>query len=262
VGGLGRIDLQGDVDLLRFRGVHGEVRREREAARQHPDDASGDSVELDRSAENRRITAEARLPEGVSEHGDGRATGAILLRREPSAEDRRRAQRLERVRRDESGAQPNRLSGPGQIRLIGLPGRDTREARTQPAVVEELAVRDPGLRKVHPAAPDHHPAVRLRVGQRRQEDRANDREDRGRRAHREGERRDRRRRESGRPAQPARRVSEVPEEIFHAASLRTMRSSPCPGRRPRRPEVTSKKGSVCARRKRPSGGRTGPPASF
>ena len=94
-----RVDPLGNEELRRLGGVDGEVGREREAAGHHAHDAPRRAVELDRAADDRRIAAEAVLPETVREDDDGRPSGSVLVRREGAPQDRRDAEGLEGVRR-------------------------------------------------------------------------------------------------------------------------------------------------------------------
>ena len=88
----------------------------------------------------------------------------------------------------------------------------------QPLVVGELAVGDPGLVEVLPLAPDHDARLRLRVGQGREQDRADDREDGRGRSDPERERQNRRRRESRRLSHGAERVTDILKELRHHTS--------------------------------------------
>jgi hypothetical protein len=178
-----RVELHGHPDLRRLGGVHREVGRKREAPRHDADDPPRLPVQLDDLSEDVRVSAEAVLPDGVGEDGDGRSAGDVLVLGEAAPEDGPAAQRLERVGGDARDADPDGLSPAGEIRGVGLPRRDPLEARDLAPVVHDLAVGEPRLVEVLPAAPDHDPPVGLRVRERRQQDRADHREDRGRRPH-------------------------------------------------------------------------------
>ena len=146
----------------------------------------------------------------------GGAAVAILFGREVAAEPQRCAQGLEGAGGHGRDADAHRLAVAGEVRAVRLPGRDPLEARDEPPVVRDLARREPGLGKRLPAAPDHHPPIGLGVGQRREHDGADDREDGRRRAHPESERRDRRGGEARRPPEAPERIPEVLEKGFHA----------------------------------------------
>ncbi|MEO8432347.1 MAG: hypothetical protein ABI592_12620 [Acidobacteriota bacterium] len=225
---LGRIEAERDPDLRGLRGVDREVGRERERARHHADDSAWNTVEADLPTEHARISRVAALPDPVSEHGNGRAAGPVLVGGEHAPEERSRAERVEGPGRNAPDADPDGVASVRHVRLAGVPGGDALEARAEPAVVVHLRVRDPGLLEGSPAAPDHHPPLRMVPRERREKDRADDGEHRRRGAHPEAERQDGGSGETGRTPQMAEGVADVLKKGLHEILLagRTL-----PGRR-------------------------------
>ena len=204
-----RVDRQGDPQLGRLRRVLRVVGRQLEAGRHHADDRVRPAVEVDRAPQNARIAAELAMPEPMAENRDGVLAGHVFRRRERAAEQRLRAQRVEQVGRDLPEPHPHGVAGSRQVDLPDVPRRHALHAAELRAVVHELRVGHPRLVPALPLAPDHHAAGGFGVGERRQQNRVSDAEDRRRRADAERQREQRGRGEAGRPAEPAEGVSKV-----------------------------------------------------
>ena len=137
-----------------------------------------------RAPEDAGIGAEPALPERMPEDRDGGAVAAgVLARAELAADERRRAERLEQVCRHVPGADALGLAAAGQVRLGRFPRADVTQQARALTIVADLGRGHPGLVPTSPAAPDHHAAVWLAVGERGEQHGAEHAEDRARRAH-------------------------------------------------------------------------------
>ena len=131
-----------------------------------------------RRADDRRVAAVARLPQPVAEHRRpaaplGRSSAAVNTR--PSSGAAPSTSKVFAV----TGPTPTRTGSPSPVRFccaVSQPAT-ARQRCARAAVVEDLLSRQPGLVEADPAAPDHHAAIGLGVGQRREQHRADDAED-------------------------------------------------------------------------------------
>ena len=94
--------------------------RELEVRRHHADDLDGRAIELDLPAEHVRIRGEALPPERMADHDDPRCLDEVG-RFECPPQERRRAQQLEKARRDEGQRDP--------LGVVGAGDRAARELR-------------------------------------------------------------------------------------------------------------------------------------
>jgi hypothetical protein len=87
-----------------------------EARRHHADDFPGLALDDDGAADDGWIAAEAALPVAVREHHPGRPTGPLIGLRQPPADDRRDAERLERAVRQIDATHFFRFTCAGHVR--------------------------------------------------------------------------------------------------------------------------------------------------
>ncbi len=151
-----------------------------------------------------------------------RRSGLLLLRSERAADDRLLAERREDARGDLAPVDTLRLAR-GAARALSAAQDEVRPVvahqRLEDAVLvpHVLEVRDGEAHLRHllgPLGQEHQP-LRLRVGQRPQQDGVDHAEDRGVGADPERERRDRDEREARRLPERARGEANVPPELFH-----------------------------------------------
>ena len=184
---------------------HDDVRTRRppEPRRQHADDLERTAVERDRTADHRRVGAEAMPPQRVAQQHDAMAADGFLLGAKIAAERRRDAQHAEERRRHLERMDPFRLarrrSGcrrwppasagrPRSPRTTGSPAASRSSRPARPARTIALARTLLGER--------HH-AIGARVRQRPPQHGVDDAEDRGAGADAEREREDRDRGKAG-----------------------------------------------------------------
>ena len=168
--------------------VRAVVEREAEAGRHDADDGDAAPADLDLAPEDRRVAAEAALPEVVAEDDDARPVRAVLLLAEAAAERRGDAEDREDVAPDVSRADALRLSrAAGEHRRAVGEEADVGEGADPGPVRLPLVVGEPRLIEPLPRAPDDGDALRAPPGKRGQEDALHDAEERRRGADAEGE---------------------------------------------------------------------------
>ena len=102
-----------------------------EAGRCHADDRKRRAFDRHGHAENLRRSCEPALPQAVADYGGRAAGGAsadIVLRRERAADDRRHAQRLEKIAADENALDRQRFTARGQVEAGCRPRERTAES--------------------------------------------------------------------------------------------------------------------------------------
>ena len=156
------------------------VARQREAGRQHADDAIGDAVHDQRPADGGRIPAVAPQPGAVRQQRRAGGAGAILVGGEQAAEGGTDAEHRQQVRRHPDRADAFRLAAAGQVVVAADGERDVGEGAGA-ADVEVLRGREPvlGDAQARRSVPEDDEAIGIGVGQRAEEQRAGDAEDRG-----------------------------------------------------------------------------------
>ena len=178
---IARAHPQRAPQLGRLGRIRGEVGWQAEALRHDADHFHRHVVEHDAAADEGAIAPELRLPQSVAEHRDRRAVGSVVVGGQRAAEQRTRAEHVERVRADQADGEPDRLAGVGEV-LGGVgPEGHIGHRPGELAVVEHLLARHPGLLEAHPLAPHHHPLLGSVIRERGQQNRLDDAEDRGRR---------------------------------------------------------------------------------
>jgi len=219
---------QGHVDVGRL--------KEPERRRHHADDDDGTAVELERPAEHVRRAAEAALPQIVADDRDRGRAGLVIVGAERAAERRRHAQRVEHVRAQHLGVEPDGLAAARQNHRQVPEGADASHLRrlfAQVGIVQDRQ-RD-GVGKIRRAlAQDHDPAG-IGERQRTQQHGVDDGEDRRRRADAERQRHDGDGGEAGLATERPRGET----QLSHAASIMPpasgARPSACLSRAWRRP---------------------------
>ncbi len=188
-----------------------EVERHLEAGRHHADHYRRAAVHLDLASDDRRIAAEAPLPERVAEHDHVGTVDAILLGREAAADRGRHAEHAEQIVRHERRAHALRLVAADVDGAIA-PQCGVLECRHVGVERLELVVREPRLIEAGPRAPEDGHAIRLAIGEWRQQHRLDHAEKRRGRpnADGQGERRDQREARAA-PHRPDRVVHILPE---------------------------------------------------
>jgi hypothetical protein len=200
------------------RSVGAVVERQAEAGRHHAHDGRRPPADLDRTPDDRRVGAEAALPELVPEHDDGRSVGPVLLLGERATEHRRDAEHAEEVRAHTAAAQPLRLPGAaGERRRAIGEQRDVGEGPHVGAVGLPLVVRQPRLVEPLPRAPHDRQALRSAPWQRREEHRLHDPEERRGGADPERQRQRGDDGEAGTPAQCAPGEARVLQDVVEPA---------------------------------------------
>ena len=217
--------------LRRVGRVLAEVGGQREAARHDAHDLVRHAVDLDRAADHRRVARVASLPQRVAEDSELRPARPVLRLREAAPEERRDAERLERVRRDLAGGDPHGLAVAREVAVGRRPERHRREARTAVGVAARLVRVRPRLLEPAPAAPHHHAVLRVGVRQRLEHHRVEHREDGRVRGHAEGERQHRDGRERRRAEKDANGVAQVLQQGLHGSSSYGSRSTAAGSRR-------------------------------
>ena len=181
-----------DLDLA----AGSEDRIEIEGLGQHPDDRGRLVVEVEGATHDRRIAAEAALPEGVAQDRRPRSLPSALLGREVPAVEKGDAQGRKEVVGDPHAAQALRLpgAGHGQAAVVeeGKVGGERLEALTPftPAVEGVDPRRAVGKAAAEDVLDPHQP-VGLAEGQGLQEHRVREAEHRGASTDTEGESGDR-----------------------------------------------------------------------
>ena len=102
-----------------------------EPGRCHADDRKRRAFDRHGHAENLRRSCEPALPQAVADYGGRAAGGAsadIVLRRERAADDRRHAQRLEKIAADENALDRQRFTARGQVEAGCRPRERTAES--------------------------------------------------------------------------------------------------------------------------------------
>ena len=143
---------------------------EPEAGRHDADHFARHPVELDDASDDAGVAAEFPLPQAVAEDGVAVTADGIFPCSERAAQLRGHAQNREEVRRDERGAQSDRLAAAGEIDLVAIrvPGDIHRS--------DLLAHLDERALRVGPGDADE--ALRRSVGQRFEQNSIHEAEDR------------------------------------------------------------------------------------
>ena len=157
------------------------------------------------------IAAEVLAPDRLAHHRHHPpvVSDRVIVRRQRAADERPRAEHVEIAAADEVGLQPRGAVSPLERQAVaGRPWRDGGERSRFPLQLGELRI---GQLEIGVAfgtaesAVDERQPIRLRIGQRPQDQRIDDGEDRGVGADAESERQDRQQREAG--ARPSRRIA-------------------------------------------------------
>ncbi len=168
---------------------------EREALRHHADHGHRRGIDRDPLADDLPVAAERALPQAVAEHDRARVARAILLAREQAAHGRLHADGLQQRPDDVGGRHAHRHGSAGDRRPALGPGADRLERLGLLAQLDVLGRRDREALVAHPAAEElavqADQPVRLRVGQRLQDHRVDDRKNHRVGADRDAERHDR-----------------------------------------------------------------------
>ena len=188
-----------------------------EARRHDPDDRAGLAVEPHSLADDARFRAEPADPRPMTELGDtGRRRLAVLFGKR-AARERRDAEEREHVRRDPHGAHALGAFVGHVVHASGFGSKDRLERRRLLLVVEELGARQRAAedtRRRHVAQDDVHHPILVHVGERIEQDVADDAVDDGCRADTQRQRRDCEQRESGIPASDPEGLADVlPQRI-------------------------------------------------
>ena len=170
----------------------GLVKRKFDRRRRDADDRERCPVQRDRLAEDTLVAAETFLPEGMAQHRDVRTARAIVIGGEGAAEERLDAERAEEIFGDANaleifriapageGESGERLRGElGETLLLIAPGGVARPGNIR-AIEAAFGERTPGA----------HELLRLRIGERTQEERVDGGEENGVGANAEGQRDD------------------------------------------------------------------------
>ena len=124
------------------------------------------------------------------------------------------------------GADADRVAAvAGQVHLRAAPRASVGERLHARLVVERLGVGDPGLVEAAPLAPDVHDAIGVAIGQRREQDVADDREDGRVGADSERQRHERRGSKSRLAQQPAHANHRITSEFAQALMKRIRRAA-------------------------------------
>jgi len=178
--------------------------------RQHADDVVQVGVEPNASVENAGIGAELAPPHRVADDHFACEARRSIVGRKLSAQLRRDAQQCEVVWRDADQAHPRRRGRPREIVFIEPRGRDVLED-ARPLEVEPLRLRHADVVRsdAFEIVLDAHQLFGVRIGQRSQQRRVDDAENRGRCTDAERERENSDRGEAGRLAEHAHGVPNV-----------------------------------------------------
>jgi len=111
--------------------AHGQQERrlaeQREALRHHADHGTRRSVHDELSAQDADVPTELALPKAVAEHHGAFRLGRVVIGREPSAEQRRHVQRVQRPVGHDDSADLLRLADAGHRRAAIRPEPDVLE---------------------------------------------------------------------------------------------------------------------------------------
>jgi hypothetical protein len=193
-------------------------RRGAEPGRQHSDHREGLAVQRHRPPDGSPIAAQAALPEAVADDRDRRRVRAVVLGMHRAAQSRLNTKHVEDLRRDEGRGEAFRLAQPRQGRLPAVEDRESVEAAALCLPVEKVQVG--GAARVARVLALAHFAERddpigVREGERPQQHRVHEREDRGVRADSEREHRDGDRREGGTAPEHPSGVAQILEKCRH-----------------------------------------------
>ena len=189
-----------------------------ESRRKHSDDLDRKAVEDDRAADHPGVATVAPLPGAKAQNGDARRTFDVITRHQQPAHQRLRAQHRQEVRRHANRAHAFRFPAiAGEVQVGANRDRDLLERHAAGLDVEILSGGKPVLGDPQPgrAVPENDEPFVVGVGERAQQQRAGDAENRavGADADRQGH--DGRQCEAGRTAKRAKRVAEV----LHACNV-------------------------------------------
>ena len=202
--------------------------RSSEAARRDPDDRERAAVDADRPAQETDVAA-VTLPVRVADDGDsGSASGALLLFGERAAGQQVNAERGEVV--------PSHRRAERAARGVGLPDADKRHREPHDAAETAVVVPNVDVARVRESAIPIGPGVVVAVDpddlaralaarQRSEEERVDQREDRGVRADAQGEHQDGRQREPRVLEQETEAVARVLEQVRHGSPLGPARAT-------------------------------------
>jgi hypothetical protein len=231
--------------------------RKPERWRHDADDAKRAIVEEHRSPEDRRIGAEALLPEAVAEHGDVAAFRHVVIGPDRAADQRRDAHDVEEPAGDARGVQLRRVAAAGQVHgAAGVGVGRHRGERRRPLGPDRELVRadrvaiDAGLGT---PLPDGDEPVGVRVRQRAQQHRVGDAEHRRCRADSEGHEGDDGERERGRASQHTPGLSDVGEERTPCPRVCARHRAPFPRGRHRKIQQQREPEAHCGESSRASG---------
>ena len=143
--------------------------REEEVARRDADDRERLAVQRQAAADDRRIAAEAPLPETVGQHDDLLVAGGVVRAREQAAGRRPGAERLEEVARHAQPGHALRRPVAGEVRVPVAEAGQRRQRLVLVAVVAELRELERVAIGRGVARPDQVEAVRILERQRPQQ---------------------------------------------------------------------------------------------
>src|SRR5689334_7840052 len=99
------------------------------------------AIDLNGAADDRRITAELRLPEGVTEHGNGAGTGGgVLVSREHASHGRNHAEDAEIVRGDVGHPNANGPTVAGKSHRLVMVPEQSDEAGVLALEIEQVGI--------------------------------------------------------------------------------------------------------------------------
>ncbi len=163
------VECERQPELCRLRRILPVVGRQPESRRHDRDDGPRGAVDLNGAVQDAWITGIPRLPQPVAQNGDVVMARPVFERGERPTEKRRRAEDIEGVGRDRTGADTNGIAVAGQVGGARIPQAHARKRSDVPRVVEPFGAGQPRLIEPDPAAVDQHALLGLRVRQRLQQ---------------------------------------------------------------------------------------------
>ena len=175
-----QLERHDDLGVERAAERRHHLAREVEALREHADHLIWLAVQDQRAADRGRIAAEAAHPGRVAEDGGAARAGGGVVRPEQPSECGAGAEHRQQVGGRPDRADPLRCALAREVVVRADRDRELLEAAVARLHVEVLRGREPVLRDADAgrAVPQDHQAIGVRIGQRPQQQRARDAEDR------------------------------------------------------------------------------------